>query len=122
MIHDMKHVESLQMTMKQFYAVKNARRAILSHDGHSDEYEYKRFEVQLLDWGAVQIISEVGRKGDEGTAASIFARARRQIFVGKRGGLTLCNPARFIGKGCSIKRVPTKGWVKGRQAVWHPTI
>ena len=111
-----------KMTPAQKKAVKQIRETVLRNDGHSDNYEYKKFEVKLLDFGKVQVLTEVGRVGDEGTMDEIFARTRQQIFVGKRGGLTLCNPAKFIKKDDQVKVVPLGRWIKGRKALYYPAI
>ena len=39
--------------------------------------------------------SVVGLRGDEGSMAEIFARTKRLIAIGKRGGCRLLNPGRF---------------------------
>jgi hypothetical protein len=38
--------------------------------------------------GDVEVVAEVGRKGDEGTAAQAFCRERAQFWVTPRGGLS----------------------------------
>jgi len=99
------------------------RAEVIKHDGlNNPEYEYKLFEVTPLDWGGkVQVITEVGRVGDEGTMAQTFARTRRQIFLGPRGGMKLVNAARFIGEGENIKKVYAAN-VNGKGAVTCPTM
>lgn len=102
-----------------------AKERIFANDsnGYPGTHEYKLFKVELLDWGVVQILTEVGRKSDEGTMAAIFCRTRRQIFVGRKGGLTLCNPARFVkDEEGNTKRIPKKGRVEGPRALWVATI
>lgn len=111
-----------QMTTAQKRVVEEIRHAVLHNDGYGDNYEYKRFNVELTDFGKVQVLTEVGRIGDEGTMAEVFARTRRQIFIGKRGGLTLCNPAKFIEENGKTKIVALERWVKGYKALSHPTV
>ncbi len=54
-------------------------------------YEIKEFEVKKNYGGTQMVVMEVGRIGDEGTAASIFCRDRKIIFIGKRGGVKAYN-------------------------------
>ncbi len=113
------------MSSAQEKMVAFAKEQIFKNDsmGYPKKHEYKQFEVKLLDWGSVSILTEVGSKTDEGTMAAIFCRTRRHIFIGRKGGLTLCNPARFVkdDEG-NTKRIPKKGWVKGPRALWVATI
>lgn len=122
------HSRSIQtdkMSPAQEKMVAFAKERIFENDsnGYPEIHEYKRFDVKLLDWGAVQILSEVGSKTDKETMVAIICRTRRQIFIGRRGGLTLCNPARFIkdDEGYS-KCISKKGWIKGPDALWVATI
>ncbi len=114
-----------KMSPAQEKMVAFARKQIFENDsnGYPETHEYKRFEVELLEWGAVSILTEIGSMTDEGTWASIFCRTRRHIFIGRRGGLTLCNPARFVkdAEG-NTKRIPKTGYVKGPKALWVATI
>jgi len=83
------------MTTTQEKRIEELRQAILLSDGlgeaHVDGHEYKRFEVTDHECGLVFVLAEVGRKDDEGTMASIYARTRRHICIGRRGGLKLLN-------------------------------
>ena len=108
------------MTEKQKRTVEMLRRRVIQMDGHGDKYEYKRFEIRELEYGAVSVVSEVGLIGDEGTAASILCRTRRHLFVGKRGGLTLVNAARFVKKDGRLRKIPRAN-VKGERALWALT-
>lgn len=57
------------------------------------------------------------------TRAAIICRERRQLFVGIRGGLTLCNPAKFVkDEEGQTRKVYAKGWVTGRRALSHPSM
>jgi len=77
------------MNDKQRSVIGKLRIDILANDSHrNDGYEYKRFEVKEHS-GFIEIISEVGLIDDENTLASVFARTRRQIFIGPRGGCRL---------------------------------
>ena len=40
----------------------------------------------------VSVCTTYGLPSDEGTAASIFCRDERQVFIGKRGGIKLADP------------------------------
>ncbi len=114
-----------KMSPAQEKMVVFAKKQIFQNDsnGYPETHEYKQFDVKLLEWGAVQILSEVGSKTDEGTAAAIFCRTRRQVFVGRKGGLQLCNPARFVkDEEGNIKRIPKRGYIKGPKALWVATI
>lgn len=53
----------------------------------TDNYEVKEFTIQDYEF-FVSVAIETGIKNDEGTYASIIARERVHIFVGKRGGIT----------------------------------
>lgn len=120
-----RHARTDAMSPAQKKTVKFAKERIFANDsnGYLGDHEYKRFDVELLDWGKVQILSEVGSKTDEGTMAAIFCRTRRHIFIGRKGGLTLCNPARFVkDEEGNTKRIPRKGWIKGSRALTHPSI
>lgn len=52
-----------------------------------DKYEWKEFKHELLEWGVVSLVMEIGRKNDEGTMAAILCRSRVHIFIGRKGGL-----------------------------------
>lgn len=77
------------MTKAQERTIEQIKKAIPKFDfyGHPDDYEIKRWEVKETDYGKVIVIFETGRKGDEGTMASILCRKHRQIFIGSRGGM-----------------------------------
>lgn len=113
-----------KISRAQEEAIELIREVVLENDGlHSEDYEFKKFEVQLLDWGSVQVLTEVGSKTDEGTLAAILCRTKRQIFIRRRGGLTLLNPAKFVkNKQGRTKRTFKKGNIKGLDALRHPTI
>lgn len=114
-----------KMSPAQEKMIKFAKEQIFLNDsnGYPGTHEYKLFKVELLDWGSVSILSEVGRMSDEGTMAAIYCRTRRHIFVGRKGGLTLCNPAKFVkDEEGNTKRIPKKDWVKGPRALWVAII
>ena len=115
------------MTQAQQEKVEWLREAILHHDAmgsDKDRYEYKRFQVTVLPFGDyVEVLSEVGLKGDAGTYASLFARTHRQIWIGAKGGMELKNPARFKKtKKDGTKKVPQKTRVFGDKVAWHPAF
>lgn len=51
-----------------------------------DKTEVKQFSVVQLGF-TVSVVCEVGRKGDEGTAAAIFCRHRGHFMIGRNGGI-----------------------------------
>jgi len=122
-------VDTSWMTKAQIRMIELLREQILFNDGLGHQrttenwdivttypfpgskkrnYEYKAFEVKLVDMSPrkpeVSLITEVGRVGDEGTMAEIYARNRRHIFIGPRGGVKLANAR---GKGSF------KSWPRG---------
>ncbi|GHV37003.1 hypothetical protein FACS18949_17010 [Clostridia bacterium] len=74
------------MTKQQEYRVEHIRDHIIQNDcfKNSPDYEIKTFEVCETDYGSVEVYAISGIKGDSGTAA-VYARTKRQIFIGKRG-------------------------------------
>lgn len=120
-----RHARIDAMSSAQERMVEFAREQILANDsnGYPENHEYKRFDVELLEWGSVSILTEVGSKTDAGTMAAIVCRTRRHIFIGRKGGLTLCNPARFVNdEEGNTKCIPKTGYVKGPNALWVATI
>lgn len=78
------------MTQAQKRAVQRLRR-LAEEDlffGAPEKHEFKKFEVEELDWGNVSVVIETGLKNDEGTMAAIFARDYCHVFVGPKGGVT----------------------------------
>ena len=85
------------MTPKQIETIDKWFKAVAHEDmlmdiHAEDDYEFKRWEVRETEWGKVEVYSVVGMKGDEGTAASLFCRNYRQIFIGKNGGVVTYGP------------------------------
>ena len=77
------------MTKSQEKAIEKIRK--LAEDmfwGGADNYEFKQFEVEELDYGAVSVVVETGHKNDEGTLAAVFCRDYCLLFGGKNGGIT----------------------------------
>lgn len=58
------------------------------HGDFSKNYEIKQWEVEEYDT-FVSLVVEVGIIGDENTYASIYARDRLHVFIGKKGGVTI---------------------------------
>ena len=84
------------MTKQQQRIIDRLKHDILLHDGlgveHVEHHEYKRFEVRESETSSlVFVLTEVGRKGDEGTLAAITCRTTRHICIYKRGGTRLLN-------------------------------
>ena len=74
-----------QITPSQQRIIERYRGQMLATAGGGGQ-EFKRFETTMLEHGIVSLCAEVGLVNDEGTAASIFARDRWQIFIGRSGG------------------------------------
>lgn len=54
---------------------------------YEEKYEWKEFKAELLEWGAISVVMEIGMKNDEGKMSSIFCRYRVHLFVGRKGRL-----------------------------------
>jgi hypothetical protein len=87
------------MTDTQRHVLYQLARALMERGGlgekHMAGYEFKQFDIT---WGlsnSFYVVAEIGRKGDEGSMASIICRDRWHIAVGPRGGLTNMNAARY---------------------------
>lgn len=74
------------MTQLQEKAIDRIRNLVES-DMYIDNQEIKIWEVTDCDY-FVSLTVEYGYKNDEGTLASLIARTRAQLFIGKRGGVT----------------------------------
>ena len=84
--------DSEELTKKQMAAIEYLRRQFAPHEN----YEFKRFEiVGDEDYKKVFLLLETGLIGDEGTMASVFARARYHFSIGVRGGLESHDGKRF---------------------------
>lgn len=77
------------MTPSQAREFERAKAWIFKTDSldRPEQYEFKKLTTTTLDGGTVQVFTEVGRKGDEGTMAAIFARTRRIFLISSHGGL-----------------------------------
>jgi hypothetical protein len=78
------------MTPAQQKAIDQLRALIVEHHscGNPDKYEFKQFEIR--DHGSfVSLVTEYGRKSDEGTYASLICRDHRHFFIRKRGKIEL---------------------------------
>ena len=75
------------MTKAQENAVARIKRLAEQTLFFSEDYEFKAWEVKEYE-SFVSVLLETGLKGDEGTWASIIARDRAHLFIGKRGGIT----------------------------------
>lgn len=73
------------MTKSQEQAVKRVR-ALVESELLSDDYEIKQWDVHENEY-FVSLVVEYGLKNDEGTLASLIARDRAHLFIGKRGGI-----------------------------------
>jgi len=90
----------MRMTKAQERMVERLIHAIRVSDyADNPDYEFKEIEVSQFDFDTlptsyhplVFLYTVVGRKNDEGTMAEAFARSRRNICIGPRGGLRLLN-------------------------------
>lgn len=61
-----------------------------------DTKEVKQFEIQPLHNGSISVVFAMGRKGDEGTYASVFCRYRWHLFIGPRGAISAYKGRRLI--------------------------
>ena len=75
------------MTKAQENAIARIKRMAEQTLCYSEDYEFKEWEVKENEY-FVSVLLETGLKNDEGTWASIIARDRAHLFVGKRGGIT----------------------------------
>ena len=93
------------------------KREIWRHDTYSSQapttwneglYEVKRWEVKAASGNnspLVFLYSVIGRRGDEGTYAEVYARNKRHIAIGVRGGCRLLNAAHFVTiKGKTVRK------------------
>ena len=78
-------------TAAQSKAIERIKAAVADRNSYGDpaNYEFKKVEVKDLDWGAVSMVTEFGRKGDEGTYAALICRDYRHFFIGPKGGITM---------------------------------
>lgn len=74
------------------------------HGSTSDSYELKKFDIDKSEY-TTSVIIEIGLKNDEGTMASVIARDKAIIFIGKKGGMkhaqwksTKLKPTKYIGQ------------------------
>jgi hypothetical protein len=74
---------STDMTTKQAETVEWLKKEIMRRDGHGEDYEFEIHPCGKL----IAVVTVVGLKGDEGTAAELVRR-HRQLFVGRRGGIS----------------------------------
>lgn len=74
------------MTKAQENAISKIRRLVES-ELLSDNYEIKEWKVEDCKY-FISVVVEYGLKNDEGTMASILARDRAHLFIGKHGGVT----------------------------------
>lgn len=87
------------ITSKQQSQIDFLRNHLRSEGRYEVKYEniddsYPRF---------VSFSCEVGLPNDEGTMASIFARDRIQIFIGRSGGLSTVNAEGKVVRGNWLK-------------------
>jgi len=76
------------MTRHQEAAIAKIRKYIEQNDLFRNDPRYEIKEFEITDEGDfVQLYIVTGLKDDEGTLASVLCRKKRQIFIGKRGGL-----------------------------------
>lgn len=99
-----------EMSKSQKGTIKALYHLAVSRDmfGDTDRYEFKKLELSMLeDSKTIQFLCETGLIGDENTMASILARNTRQIFVGKKGGVSAY---KFNEKNRKVRRL--NGWTQ----------
>ena len=64
------------------------KQAVNLHGDFAKNYEIKQWEIEEYDT-FISLVVEVGMIGDENTYASIYARDRLHVFIGKKGGVTI---------------------------------
>lgn len=98
------------MNKIQTQAVEMLRREILKHDGLqqvSDDYEYKRFEInEDNDVGLVFVSTLVWLRDSD----KDHWGTHRHICIGRRGGLTLLNPRNKDRHGHKIQGYKVVYW------------
>lgn len=85
--HRRKADESSPLTPSQLKAITKIQLNQL-RDGH----EVKQFRLVQLG-SCVSVVVEVGRKGDEGTLASVLCRTRGHFFVSRLGKIQAVDPS-----------------------------
>lgn len=107
------------MTGRQTEAIEKIKNQIVAKksNGYPEECEFKTFDVKvLIPNRLISLVVEYGRKGDEGTYASLMCRDRRHFMIRKRGGIEL------VTLDANLQSSYPKG-IKGLfKAVnyWHP--
>lgn len=78
------------MNKKQSKVIELLKEAILKNNTYdqNNPAEIKKCEINDGEF-FVSLFITVGRPNDEGTMAEILCRESRQIFIGKRGGVSL---------------------------------
>ena len=69
--------------------------------------EIKVLTVTLNEAGTAEVRYTVGRKNDEGTAAEVWCRTSRQVFITKPGGIS----AIYTGTTGTLRRAVGEAWV-----------
>lgn len=90
---------------------------LLSVPWNTGDHEVKRWEVKATEGDTapdlVFLYSVIGRRNDEGTMAEVFARNKRMIVIGRRGGCQLLNPARYVTRKGKTVKVESKVQPRG---------
>lgn len=81
-----------RITPAQAKAIERLKQQIVVRHslGHPEEHEFKKFETNFFH-GVLFLVSEYGRKNDEGTMASVLCRDYRHFKLGRKGKITLLN-------------------------------
>jgi len=97
------------MKQAQINAVARIQKAALNRVPSADG-QIKRLRLVEISSKTLMVICEAGTKGDEGTLAKVFCRARGTFMVGPRGGIKALDHARHATKQ-DVKRAPLiYGW------------
>ena len=73
------------ITKAQQRTIDRLKDTLHGYWGGTNEYEWKKWEVETTDYGPVWLTAESGMVNDQGTMASIFCRDYWHISIGPRG-------------------------------------
>lgn len=85
--------------LKAIEAIKAEIFRMRSYNGNQADYEFKRCEMNFqAETGNVFLVTEFGKKNDEGTVGSI-TRDYRHFVIGIKGGVELLNAKEKTKRG-----------------------
>lgn len=118
---DYEEIGADDLTPSQEKALRRIWRAAWDRasNGGLTDVEVKEFNLKPIGSGpylTVSVVLELGRVGDENTAASVFCRTRGHFFVGSHGGIRVAGvgySSDFEGKRQKTRRRPLiYGWTR----------